>query len=247
MINKTLASLAFATTLGLAGAPSAEVYSFGSVADFTPYNYLNNEGIVEGFEADLANLICTTAAISCEWVLAPWDEMIPNLLSNDIDVIMTGMQITPEREILIDFTQEYFPADPSAFMAMLGGTAPAPGAVVGAMVDTLQATYVSDNGWTLATYASVEEAIYGMAAGEVTAIVADEAYLADYMATNPGQFSIVNSGVTIGGGIGLGVRGADTALVASLDAALTTLKSSGQLDTLIGTWFDGRDPNYRGE
>lgn len=159
---------------------------------------------------------------------------------------MTGMQITPQRETIIDFTQEYFPADPSAFMALTGIGYPSAIAVVGAQGDTLQAQYVTDEGWALATFESPEDAVEALHTNEISAFVGDQAYLEEIMALSPGTYELVTTEVVIGGGVGLGIREATPSLLTALNLAITSLKVDGTLDTLIGLWFDGRDPNYRG-
>jgi len=244
-----LKSIFCALTLagGLAAPVSASVIRFGSVADFSPYNYLDDEGVLQGFEADLGALICERAALECEWLLAPWDELISNLAANEVDVLMTGMQITAERQLTIAFSDEYFPADPSAIMVMTGGNYPDSASVVGAQVDTLQVGYVNEQGWALATYESPDLAIQAMMAGEITAVVGDQAFLQEISNASPGTFAFVATDVVIGGGIGLGLRQSDDSLKSSLNAAIAGLKADGTLDSLIGTWFDGRDPNYRAQ
>jgi len=241
-----LAALAFAISLGAHTIANAEAIRFGSVADFEPYNYLDDEGVLQGFEADLAEIICTRAGITCEWALAPWNDMVVELLQNEFDVIMTGMQITAARELTIDFTQEYFPADPSAFLALSAGSYPTEGTVVGAQIETLQADYVSDGGWALSSYAAPEYALQALLNNEISAFVADQAYLSEIVAANPGVYQLVAQDIVIGGGIGLGIRESSPALLASLNSAITSIKADGTLDTLIGSWFNGRDPNYRG-
>ncbi len=239
------ASLALALSLGTFSFAQASTIVFASVADFAPYNYLDDEGELQGFEEELAEEICSRAGLTCEWALAPWDDMISELLADEFDVIMTGMQITEDREVYIDFSEEYFPADPSAFLALSGGSYPSSIAVVGALSDTLQADYISDEGWALATYSDTAEALQALLSNEISAFVADQASLEEIFAANSGVYTLVASDVVIGGGIGLGVRESSSSLLTSLNSALASLKADGTLDTLIGTWFDGRDPNYR--
>jgi len=231
----------------IAAPVSGDVIRLGSVADYAPYNYLNDDGEMRGFEADLAALICAQASLECEWVLQPSDESILALTTNDIDVIMTGMQITAERDLVIDFSQEYFPADPSAFMTLTGGNAPAAGDVIGTQTGTLQQSYATENGYAVHLYDSLNDVVAALAAGEVTVILADQAYLETVVAATPDTYALVATDISTGGGVGLGVRETSPVLLSQLDAALTSLKSSGSLDALIGSWFEGRDPNYRGQ
>ncbi len=246
MFKIRLAAMVTALSLAAIHPAAAVTIRMASVADFAPYNYLDDQGVLQGFEADLATMLCAQASLQCEWVLAPWDEMITGLLEQEFDVIMTGMQITTSREMYIDFSDEYFPADPSAFLALDGGVYPSSIDIVGAQTDTLQVSYVTNEGWAVSAFPEPEDAIAALLAGEISAFVADQAYLQSVVDANPGQFALVASDVVIGGGIGLGIRESTPGLRASLNAAIAALKADGTLDALIGTWFDGRDPNYRG-
>ena len=51
-----------------------------------------------------------------------------------------------------------------------------------------------------------------------------------------GQLVVVDQ-VQIGGGVGMGVRESDTELKAKLDAAITSMKEDGTLNTMIKKWF----------
>jgi len=244
---KRLTSIALVATLmtTLAQGANAAVVRFASVAEFTPYNYLDDEGVLQGFEADLATLICKRAAIQCDWSVVPWDGMISGLLQGNFDVIMTGMQITTQGATKIDFSDEYFPADPSAVMVRTGGLYPGSGSVVGAQVNTLQVDYITNKGWALATYPTPENAVQGLKTGAIDALVGDQTYLEGAAAADPGVFEFAATNVVIGGGIGMGFRPNDS-LKATMNTAIASLKADGTLDALIGKWFQGRDPKYRG-
>jgi polar amino acid transport system substrate-binding protein len=50
----------------------------------------------------------------------------------------------------------------------------------------------------------------------------------------------------IGGGVGVGLRKADDDLEQKLNTAIDSVKKDGTLDELIGKWFEGRGPYFRG-
>ncbi len=102
----------------MSGAALAqETVRLGTEGAYPPYNYLDDNGEVAGYERELGDAICAQAELTCEWVTNDWDSIIPNLVSGNYDVIIAGMSITDERDEVIDFTEAYFPADPSAFIS----------------------------------------------------------------------------------------------------------------------------------
>ncbi|MEM6307744.1 MAG: transporter substrate-binding domain-containing protein, partial [Pseudomonadota bacterium] len=96
----------------------AETVRLGTEGAYEPWNFLDDNGEVAGFERDLGDELCVRADLTCEWVTNAWDSIIPNLVSGNYDAIIAGMSITAEREEVIDFTQGYTPPDPSAYVAM---------------------------------------------------------------------------------------------------------------------------------
>ncbi len=90
----------------------------GTEGAYPPYNFLNDKGEVDGFERELGDELCKRAELTCEWVTNDWDSIIPNLVSGNYDTIIAGMSITAERDEVIDFTQNYIPPDPSAYVGL---------------------------------------------------------------------------------------------------------------------------------
>ncbi|HAW47497.1 MAG TPA: amino acid ABC transporter, partial [Roseovarius sp.] len=68
------------------------------------------------------------------------------------------MSITDERDQVIDFTQNYTPPDPSAYLAM-SDDVDLSGGVIAAQTGTIQAGYVAESGATLLEFATPEETI----------------------------------------------------------------------------------------
>lgn len=238
-----LTTAALALTAGMAMAEShSKTVRMGTEGAYPPYNFLNDDGEVDGFEKDLGDAICETAGLTCEWVTNDWDSIIPNLVSGNYDTIIAGMSITDERDEVIDFTQAYFPPDPSAFAAMsdaFDGTG-----VIAAQTGTIQASHVASmDGATLVEFATPDETIAALKSGEADAVLADKAFL-DPIVAEDGELMFAGDDVMLGDGIGIGVRESDEELKATLNDAITALKEDGTVNTLIEKWFDGMSGPY---
>ena len=101
-----LAAAALALTAGMG---MAQTIRMGTEGAYPPYNFINDAGEVDGFERELGDELCKRAKLDCTWVTNDWDSIIPNLVSGNYDTIMAGMSITPEREQVIAFSQNYTP------------------------------------------------------------------------------------------------------------------------------------------
>ena len=68
----------------------ADVVRLGTEGAYPPWNFLNDDGEVDGFERELGDEVCARAELECEWVTNDWDSIIPNLVSGNYDVIIAG-------------------------------------------------------------------------------------------------------------------------------------------------------------
>lgn len=227
-----LSVAALATSASFAMAQ--DVVRLGTEGAYPPWNFLNDAGEVDGFERELGDELCTRAELTCEWVTNDWDSIIPNLVSGNYDVIIAGMSITDERDEVIDFTQNYTPPDPSAYLSM-SEDLDLENAIIAAQTGTIQAAFVADKDWTLVEFATPEETIAAVRNGEADAVLADKSYLVPVAAEEDGLM-LLSQEEEIGGGVGLGVRESDTELKETLDAAIQSMKDDGSLNELITKW-----------
>lgn len=231
-----LTTAALAVTAGMAFADGHAVVRMGTEGAYPPYNFINDAGEVDGYERELGDELCLRAELTCEWVKNDWDSIIPNLVSSNYDTIMAGMSITGERDEIIDFTQDYFPPTASAYVAAAEGV-DLEGGVVAAQTSTIQAGFIAESGATLVEFATPEETVAAVRAGEADAVFADRDYLAPLVEASNGELIFVGPAVPLGGGVGMGVRESDTELKEKFDAAITSMKADGTLNALLIKWF----------
>ncbi len=227
-----LSTAALALSAGM--ALSADTIRLGTEGAYAPWNFINDSGELDGFERDLGDELCTRAELTCEWVTTDWDSIIPNLVSGNYDAILAGMSINEERDAVIDFTQNYTPPDPSAYLGMDEGIDVTSG-IIAAQSGTLQADYIAETGATLVEFATPEETIAAVRNGEADAVLADKSYLVPIEAEDS-DLIFVGENVALGDGIGMGLRESDGALREKFDAAIQSMKDDGSLNELITKW-----------
>ena len=230
-----LSTAALALTAGIA---MADTVRMGTEGAYPPYNFINDNGEVDGFERELGDELCKRASLTCEWVTNEWDSIIPNLVSGNYDTIIAGMSITAERDEVIDFTQNYTQPDPSGYLALAGASPDLAGGVIAAQANTIQASFIAASGATLVEFATPDETIAAVRNGEADAVLADDAYLRP-IADENADLALLDKQELIGGGVGMGVRESDGELKAKFDAAIQSMKDDGSLNTLIAKWEIG--------
>jgi len=240
---KTLIAVAAAAAI-LTGTAAAQDVRLGTEGAYAPWNYMDDSGNVAGFEIDLGNELCARAGLECTWVVNEWDTIIPNLLAGNYDAIIAGMSITEERMQSIDFTQDYYPPDPSLFAVAADSSIDfdnLSGMRIGVQGATIQAAYAEENYGadnTILSYETADQSMADLSAGNVDMVLADGGYLNPIVDGSGGSLKIDGPGIMIGGGVGMGLRKEDDDLEAKLNAAIDSVKADGTLDAMIKEWFD---------
>jgi len=237
-MSKKKLSLLGAAVLILAvnSASAQETVRMGTEGAYPPYNFINDDGDVDGLERELGDELCKRANLSCEWVTNDWDSIIPNLVSGNYDTIIAGMSITEEREEVISFSQNYVMPTASSYVA-LSTDIDLANAAISAQTNTVESSYVANGTGTLVEFATPEESIAAVRNGEVDAVFADKGYLAPIVGESNGDLVWVGADVRIGKGIGIGMRQSDDELRARFDAAIQSTKDDGTLNALLSKWL----------
>jgi glutamate transport system substrate-binding protein len=86
--------------------------TIGVKYDVPPFGLNNPEtGEVEGFDVDLGNYIAERLGVEPVYREATSDNRIPLLVDGTIDLILSTMTITEERDLEIDFSEPYYVAN----------------------------------------------------------------------------------------------------------------------------------------
>ncbi len=221
-----------------ASMASAETIRMGTEGAYPPWNFINDDGEVDGFERVLGDELCARAKLTCEWVTNEWDSIIPNLVSGNYDTIIAGMSVTSERDEVIDFTDQYTLPDPSGYLA-LSKDADITGGVLAAQTGTIQAAWIANHGITLVEFATPEETVAAVRNGEADAVLADASYLGP-IAAEDNTLVMMDQEEMIGGGVGMGIRESDADLKGKFNKAIQSMKADGSLNKLITEWEIGQ-------
>ncbi len=77
------------------------------IALATPWAMYDREDEFMGFDIDLGNMLAEDMGLTPEFVLYDWDRLVPALELGEIDVIVAGLTITPERALHVNFSNPY--------------------------------------------------------------------------------------------------------------------------------------------
>ncbi len=91
-----------------AAAQRRFVIRFVTEGEFPPFNYYDDEGVLSGFNVDLARAICLEANAACDIKVRPWEELLPSLGSGEADAVIAAHVVTAATLAEVDFTDRYF-------------------------------------------------------------------------------------------------------------------------------------------
>lgn len=74
---------------------------------FVPWAMKDKQGNLVGFEVDVAKKITEDMGVKIEFIPTAWDGIIPALLAKKFDTIISGMSITPKRNLVVNFSKAY--------------------------------------------------------------------------------------------------------------------------------------------
>jgi polar amino acid transport system substrate-binding protein len=251
---KSFTRFAAATVIALlVGAGSAQAdLKFGVAAEpYPPFTSKDASGKWVGWEIDLMNAVCAKMNEKCELVEVAWDGIIPALTSKQIDVIWSSMSITGDRKKTIDFTNFYYNTPTVIIGAKNGDLDISPehlkGKTLGAQVATIHEKYLQKYygaGSEIKTYQTQDEANNDLAAGRLDYVQADGAALDAFLKTEQGQAccelksEVPDDPEILGEGVGGGLRKEDTQIKEKLNAALSELVKSGELQKITEKYPD---------
>lgn len=101
---------AFAAAFVLMSSPAsaAEHYVNGIDANYPPFALVDKTGKPTGFDVDSMNWIAKKMGFTVEHRPMDWDGIIPSLLAKQIDMVCSGMSISPERKARVNFSEPYW-------------------------------------------------------------------------------------------------------------------------------------------
>ena len=225
-------------------ASAADTIRFATEASYPPFEFVDANNKIMGFDVDLANALCKEMNATCTFTNQAFDSLIPSLKFRRFDAVMAGMDITPEREKQVLFSKPYY--DNSAlFITQKGKVADVAGLKgkrVGVQNGTTHQKYLGDKHSDITTvpYDSYQNAILDLKNGRIDAVFGDTAVVNEWLKQNQNLTALgekVTDKAYFGTGLGIAVRQGNSALQQKFNAALDKVKADGTYKTIYSKWF----------
>jgi len=218
----------------------------GTMGDMPPLNMTSKDGEIFGLEPDLAKMMAGAMGVKVRFVTKPFPELLPALHAGQVDMVLSGMTITPRRNLKVAFVGPYFISG-KAFLTKVKTIALAKEAddvnnpntkLVALKGSTSQAfaEAVLDK-TTLYTTGTYDEAVDMVLKDKVKAMIADYpiCVVSVFRYPEAGLLSVVTP-LTYEP-IGIAIPANDPLLMNWTTNTLNSIEASGQLDELRLKWF----------
>jgi polar amino acid transport system substrate-binding protein len=218
----------------------------GTMGNMPPLNMTSKDGEIFGLEPDLAKLLAKAMDVKVKFVTKPFNKLLPALQSGEVDMVLSGMTITPERNRKVAFIGPYFISG-KAFLTKINTIAYADEAedannpntkVVTLKGSTSQAFAESFlDKTTLFTTDGYDEAVDMVLQDKVHAMIADYpiCVVSVFRYPEAGLLSVVTQ-LTYEP-IGIAIPANDPLLMNWTRNTLNNIEGSGALDELKLKWF----------
>lgn len=239
-----MASLALCGALTTAQAGSLRIATEGA---YPPFNYVDSNNQLHGFDVEIANALCAQMKVECELVAQDWDGIIPALLARKYDAVVASMVITEERKKKVAFTDRYYRTRLAVAVGKDSSIADSraerfEGLVVGAQSSSTQGMYAEDvlgaAGAQVKLYPSQDEANADLATGRLDAVVHDKFPLLDWLAKGGKDCCKLLGDIQDSEDeVAIAVRQEDAALREQLNLALAAIIADGTYQRISSRYF----------
>ncbi|MEN8684850.1 transporter substrate-binding domain-containing protein [Marivita sp.] len=216
---------------------------------FKPWSMRDLNGELIGFELDVGRQLAEDMGVEVEFVPTSWDGIIPALVSGNFDTIISGMTVTPQRNLTVNFTTPYAYSG----MTILANTAMTEGFTL-EDYNSSEVTFAARRGATPATviadmFPEAELLLFdedGAATQEVLngnahATMASEPTPSSEARRYPDVLNVPFNQAFQAGGEGFAVRKGDPDALAYFNSWITAKTNTGWLKERHDYWFRGND------
>jgi polar amino acid transport system substrate-binding protein len=243
------ASAAIFTLMAGTAMAEGEKIVIGTEGAYPPFNNLESDGSLTGFDIDIAKALCEEMKAECTFVTQDWDGIIPALISKKFDAIIASMSITAERKEQVDFTNKYYNTPPAIVVPKDSTITEATedaldGKTLGAQSATTHSNYAEAHmkKSELKLYPTSEEYKLDIVNGRIDGVIDDVVVLSQWLKAADGACCKLLGVLPIdpvinGEGAGIAVRKGDDALREKFNAAIDAIRKNGKYKEINDKYF----------
>lgn len=223
---------------------------FLTEVDYPPFNFAGPDGNPQGFNVDLARMVCEELKLACTIQMRRFETLIPSVTENRGDAVIASIAITPETRAKVDFTDPYYRM-PARFVAKRNSPIDDPlpekleGKKVAVVAGTAHEAYLKAlfTEVEVRSYPTAEVARLALVQGDVDLLFGDAVSLAFWLnGTDSSNCCAFRGGPYMdsryfGEGVGIAVKKGNETIRLALNWALFRLWEQGRFTDLWLRYF----------
>ena len=204
-----------------------------------PYVYEDETtpGKLVGFEVEIADGVARRLGVRAKFMQADWSNLVPSLERSDFDVIMNGLEATPDRRERILLSRAYF-----VYQEILAvpktSTASSLDDLRGKRIGTLNQSYafllLRDRPLETVLYEGVQEPYADLESGRLDGVLL-ESVIANRYGCSLAKVRCIEREIARGTYV-VGLRKGDVALKGAIDDAIGAMIADGELRAILERW-----------
>lgn len=214
----------------------------GTDAAYAPFESFDDKGNIVGIDIDVVNAIGAEVGVDLEINNVGWDPLFQQLKNGEVDLGVSAITITEERQQTYDFTEPYYEATQLIVTkedSAIESLADLADIKVGVQMNTTGHFAAQDlqgkTSTNIKPYETTPVAIQELINGTVEAVIGDNAVILEYIKNNPqSKLKAIEDDSFEKEYYGLMVKKGNEEVLDLLNEGIEKLKESGKLAEITG-------------
>ena len=245
----TAASTPASASSATGAAPASggdQVLKVAMNANFPPFESMNPNGQIEGFDVDVMNAIAKEEGFKVSYHQQAWDGIFASLKAGDNDILISGITINDERKQQMLFSEPYYKIT-QVILVPQGKSIKSVedlkkmdkvGVSIGTTGDLAAQKILGTTSEKIIRLENLPLTLKEVETGAVDAVISDSAVVADYVKKNGDKgFTMVEVPDFTVEYYGIAVRQDDKALMDKINSGLKKIQASGEYAKISDKYF----------
>jgi len=220
---------------------------FATDTNYYPFEYLDEQKQIQGFDIDMAKAICKAVNLTCSFHHQRFDSLLLSLSFARFDAVISALDITSERLEIVDFTNSYYENTP-VFISKKSApeSFSTAGKFIGVRSNSSNQEYLikyeKDNSFII-SYVTYSDVFAHLSAGKIDAAFVDQAVAVEFLKQkdnhthfyaqkiNPAQGKLFSQGY------GIAIQKGNITLQKRLNLGLKIITENGTYQKIYDRYF----------
>lgn len=217
------------------GNGAADEIVFGTNAEFPPFEYVSSKGVIgefDGIDIAIADAIGKDNGMNVTISNMEFDSLLIALQNGQVDAVIAGMTVTPERAESVDFSIPYYQAT-QVMIVKEDSTITKAADMKGKKIAVIQGytgeTCMVDMGFEYVSFKNGTDAVLELVNGKVDVVVIDSATADKYVSDNEGLKVVEDTTAFAKEEYAIAVAKGNTELLNKINATIQKMLDDGTI------------------